>query len=491
MHVYVKEHQYEISQNLVHDTKLKITVELLESAFDERMKREVEKLHDRMKPKIKKRVKMKQIESKLLTKCNLHVFNKEMNRLDDKLQLIGDTVDHKLPAMEYKFEREMKNKGSVEDVKELRETKADQEFVDSLVLRLNKIEEQAAAQEINDVVEESEPEVQEVVEGADPEKPESPRSPKKKRRSRQGDSDDEEAEERRKKFEETLKQLKDMQEKLQTQLSSSIDDVRKQIDDQAFNVKRIEQEVEEVKKAQKKSAEMLDLGDQDDGAAITNKQEIFNRKFIQRLEKMDDQVAKLLRVDFRLNKELVQKPYAYIDKLKENIMKEQKDIAKVIKDNNDKYITKMSHMDHKVTKVLTDTETLLDQYRKKIGQIGKDLESTRRYRETISSMTSGFQKQLDRIAENCDSNHNHFTNHLDKISLKFAENTVDLTACSEGFQREIERVQVLFRELQQEFLLGLEEKRVHNETLLRGAGVGEKDLKRAYDNAKQSSQKGL
>ena len=67
---------------------------------------------------------------------------------------------------------------------------------------------------------------------------------------------------------------------------------------------------------------MLDLGDQDDGGAITNKQEIFNRKFIARLEKTDEQVAKLLRVDFRLNKELVQKPYAYIDKLKENIMKE-------------------------------------------------------------------------------------------------------------------------------------------------------------------------
>lgn len=107
---------------------------------------------------------------------------------------------------------------------------------------------------------------------------------------------------------------------------------------------------------------------------------------------MDEQVAKLLRVDFRLNKELVQKPYAYIDKLKENIMKEQKDIAKIIKDNNDKYITKMSHMDHKVSKVLTDTETLLDQYRKKIGQIGKDLESTRKYRENINLMTSGFQK---------------------------------------------------------------------------------------------------
>lgn len=130
MHVYVKEHQHEIAQNLVHDTKLKITVELLENTFDERMKRELEKLHDRMKPKIKKRVKMKQIESKLLTKTNLHIFNKEVSRLDDKLQLLQDTVDHKLPAMEYKFERELNNKASAADVESLTETKADKEFVD-------------------------------------------------------------------------------------------------------------------------------------------------------------------------------------------------------------------------------------------------------------------------------------------------------------------------------------------------------------------------
>ena len=35
--------------------------------------------------------------------------------------------------------------------------------------------------------------------------------------------------------------------------------------------------------------------------------------------------------------------------------------------------------------------------------------------------------------------------------------------------------------------MGLEEKRIHNETLLRGAGVKEKELKKANDLAKQAS----
>jgi len=42
--------------------------------------------------------------------------------------------------------------------------------------------------------------------------------------------------------------------------------------------------------------------------------------------------------------------------------------------------------------------------------------------------------------DNCDHNHSKMGEHFDRISLKFAENTVDLTSASEGFQREIERV---------------------------------------------------
>ena len=83
-------------------------------------------------------------------------------------------------------------------------------------------------------------------------------------------------------------------------------------------------------------------------------------------------------------------------------------------------------MDHKVNKILTDTETLLDQYRKKIFDIGKNLDSTKRFREEITLMVGGFQKQIDKISSNCDTNHMKFSQHVDHISLKFAETTVDL-----------------------------------------------------------------
>ena len=40
--------------------------------------------------------------------------------------------------------------------------------------------------------------------------------------------------------------------------------------------------------------------------------------------------------------------------------------------------------------MLVDTETILDQYKKKIGDIGKNLESTKRYRDEINYKVDNF-----------------------------------------------------------------------------------------------------
>lgn len=123
---------------------------------------------------------------------------------------------------------------------------------------------------------------------------------------------------------------------------------------------------------------------------ISGKQEAFNRRFIKKLEEQDTEIARLQQIDFRMNDTLVSKPYKYIDKYRKELESEQNSIRKIIKDNNEKYITKITQTDQKVAKVLTDTETLLDQYRKKIGDIGKNLESTKRFREKIDTSVNGF-----------------------------------------------------------------------------------------------------
>ena len=62
----------------------------------------------------------------------------------------------------------------------------------------------------------------------------------------------------------------------------------------------------------------------------------------EKLENHDSEIDRLKRIDFRFNKELVSKPYLYIDKVKQELDKEQKEIINIIKNNNDKYISKIS-----------------------------------------------------------------------------------------------------------------------------------------------------
>ena len=66
-----------------------------------------------------------------------------------------------------------------------------------------------------------------------------------------------------------------------------------------------------------------------------------------------------------------------------------------------------------------------------------------------------------------------------------------MSNANEGFQRELERITLLFNELQSEYLSALEEKKKHNEAMLIGAGIEEKDLKKANYLAKETSKKKL
>ena len=59
MQVYVQQHQVEIATNLVDEKKLKVSYELLESQMHDRLKREITIMEEKLKPKIKKRLKEK------------------------------------------------------------------------------------------------------------------------------------------------------------------------------------------------------------------------------------------------------------------------------------------------------------------------------------------------------------------------------------------------------------------------------------------------
>lgn len=73
---------------------------------------------------------------------------------------------------------------------------------------------------------------------------------------------------------------------------------------------------------------------------VSPQQQTFNDMVHERLSQIDGDLTRLNRIDTKMNKELVQKPYQYIDRLKDSLMLEQKQIVEIVKGNNQKYISK-------------------------------------------------------------------------------------------------------------------------------------------------------
>ena len=85
---------------------------------------------DTIKPKIKKRIKEKDVDKKIIGKVNKIEFLKHIERLDDNVRILGDKVDYQLPALKYEVYRDMKNKADMETVIGLVDSKVEKEFID-------------------------------------------------------------------------------------------------------------------------------------------------------------------------------------------------------------------------------------------------------------------------------------------------------------------------------------------------------------------------
>ena len=138
---YVQQHQITINRDLVNDEKLKITVELLEDQIKERMTRDLGILEDRVKQKVKKRLKKDEIVAFIRQKVDRAEYKKNTDRIEGVVQVLNDRVDNELPAFKIDILNALKAKADRDEVKQQMEVKADKEMVDSLVERLNHMQE--------------------------------------------------------------------------------------------------------------------------------------------------------------------------------------------------------------------------------------------------------------------------------------------------------------------------------------------------------------
>ena len=181
----------------------------------------------------------------------------------------------------------------------------------------------------------------------------------------------------RKKIDDQDSKFQQMIEKMQVQINDQHFEAKKTANDQLQKLEKIEGDFQSYKK----------MMDEDDGAGggggtkASAQQRRHNDEMSARMQAAEDELEKLNKLDFRIKSEYISKPYQYIDRVKKELMKENSDIRKVIMQNNDKYITRISTTEHKVNKVLTDTESLLHQYQKNVKTLTGNLESTKTFRE--------------------------------------------------------------------------------------------------------------
>ena len=89
-------------------------------------------------------MKYHEIDEKLKGKVGMIEFMKQIERIDNGVQVFTDSVEYKLPALKYELERDLKNKADMNYVESKLSTKVDHEHMEKLIDRINKIEEMAA-----------------------------------------------------------------------------------------------------------------------------------------------------------------------------------------------------------------------------------------------------------------------------------------------------------------------------------------------------------
>ena len=266
MQIYVTEHQIRIKDDLIDDEKLKISMELLEEDMDRRMKGALEQYVNQLKPKIKKRLKITDLDAKLSSKVNFNEFMKQIERMDNSIQVVQNVIEHKIPAFRYEIETQLAYKPTMDQVNKELEKKADKEVVDKMLDRLNQFDD--TMKKIGGQLAEANGEDEEEVDEHDPDNLQgagdggevqdadalfnqakagvagSPTSPGMKKVTTSvgggGGANKKQIEELKNMIEDSKKELNEKIIELNTKISDNMDTLVKKMDDQSFENKRVD-----------------------------------------------------------------------------------------------------------------------------------------------------------------------------------------------------------------------------------------------------------
>eukprot|EP00347_Sterkiella_histriomuscorum_P021492 403333790 len=270
-------------------------------------------------------------------------------------------------------------------------------------------------------------------------------------------------------------------EKLQQYTTSMFDDLQKRLNEQKVQIISNGSEIVDIMKNQNIMKEQIEV----QCIPVIDKHKL-------QLVKIEKEIERLQRIDVKLNKELVVKPYNYIDRIKESFEKEWAETKKKLTDNNEKYMGKFVSLESNVGKLLTDTHSLVDQYKKKIGQIGADLQAIKTIRDTFENKLNLNRELTDKIDKITSKSMGQMNDQIAEMREKLKNEIGNLKEETHGFMRELQRNQLLTRELQQEFMKILDEKKnLHSDFISNIKQTQQQITKRELGEKKASNLSGF
>ena len=138
--IYVQKHHMAIQQDMVDETKLKVSVESLRNEMEIRYELALKQFYDKLKIQLDNFVDKEELNTRMYEKLHKREFEKHFDRLNSTCSYLDTRVANAIPAMKYDLDTRLKGKAEQRDLDQLEKGKASMSFVEQVVKRLNKLE---------------------------------------------------------------------------------------------------------------------------------------------------------------------------------------------------------------------------------------------------------------------------------------------------------------------------------------------------------------
>ena len=135
--IYVQKHHVAINQDMVDETKMKVTIESLRNEMEIRYELALKQFYDKLKIQMNGFVEKEELNNRLYEKLHKREFDKHFDRLYSTMSHLETTVSNAIPAMKEELKLMVKGKVDLRDFKDEMAKKAFVVTTDTLKERID------------------------------------------------------------------------------------------------------------------------------------------------------------------------------------------------------------------------------------------------------------------------------------------------------------------------------------------------------------------